>query len=82
MDKKNKKKQEELEYKAVNLKVNPNDKKSDKIEKKVLIFGNGTTEDWIRWRIEFDECMRDVPQLELSNSKTIMAIALLKGQAV
>ena len=80
-DKKSKKKKEESDYKTVDLKVDPTDKKSDKIEKKVLIFSDGTTEEWIRWRIEFDECVRDVP-LESSNSKTKMAIALLKGRAL
>ena len=66
-DKKNKKKKhEESDYKTVDLKVDTHDKKSDKIEKKVLIFSDGTTEEWIRWKIEFDECVRDVP-LESSN---------------
>jgi hypothetical protein len=73
---------DEDNYKTVTLLVDPEDPKtSETVEKKVRIFGGSENpEDWVKWRIEFDEVVRDVP-LTTAAAKTKMALALLKLRA-
>jgi hypothetical protein len=73
---------EEDNYKTVTLLVDPDDpEKSETVEKKVRIFGGSENpEDWVKWRIEFDEVVRDMP-LTTAIAKTKMALTLLKGRA-
>ena len=69
-------------YKTVTLLVDPEDpENSETIEKRVRIFGGSQNpEDWVKWRIEFDEVARDVPLLT-GLAKTKMALTLLKARA-
>jgi transposase InsO family protein len=73
---------DEDNYKTVTLLVDPDDpEKSETVEKKVRIFGGSENpEDWVKWRIEFDEVVRDMP-LTTAIAKTKMALTLLKGRA-
>ena len=68
-------------FKTVTLLVDPEEENSETVEKKVRIFGGDETpEDWVKWRIEFDEVVRDMP-LTTAVAKTKMALTLLKGRA-
>ena len=62
--------------------IEPGNKNSKTIEKKVRLFGDYDTspEAWVKWRIELDDIIRDYPR-KSGNNKTAMALALLKGSA-
>ena len=51
------------EYKTVTLKIDPADEAKDSptIDKKVWLFADGTVEDWLRWRMEWEDVVRDKP---------------------
>ena len=63
------------------MKIDPLDAESETLEKQVLMFDDGRTEEWIRWRMEFEEVVRDTP-LSTPIAKTKMASSLLKGRAL
>ena len=73
---------DEGNYKQIEVPIEPGEKNSKTIEKKVRLFGDSdrSPEAWIKWRIELDEIIRDYP-LESGAHKTAMALALLKGSA-
>ena len=62
--------------------IEPGNKNSKTIEKKVRLFGDYDTspEAWVKWRIELDDIICDYP-LKTGDHKTAMALALLKGSA-
>ena len=70
------------EYKTVTLKINPSDKAKDSptIDKKVRLFADGTAEDWLHWRMEWEDVVRDKP-LKTCTQHVTMALTLLKGRA-
>ena len=73
---------DEGNYKKIEVPIEPGKKNSKTIEKKVRLFGDSDTspEACIKWRIDFDEIIRDYP-LKSGDNKTAMALALLKGSA-
>ena len=79
----NKKKEDEedkVETKKLKIKTDPTDEDSDEIEIRATVFDEGDAEDWIKWRIQMDELIRDM-QLETGRQKIVLAKALLKGNA-
>ena len=62
--------------------VDPDDpERSETVEKKVRIFGGSENpEFWVKWRIEFNEVVRNMP-LTTAIAKTKMVVTLLKGRA-
>ena len=66
--------------KMMKVKIDPTDEESDSLDVKVTIFEVGDAEEWVRWRIQFEELVRDVP-LKDALQKTKVAKALLRGQA-
>ena len=70
------------EYKTVTLKIDPSDESKDSptIDKKVRLFADGTAEDWLRWRMEWEDVVRDKP-LKTGTQHVTMALTLLKGRA-
>jgi hypothetical protein len=62
--------------------VDPDDpERSETVEKKVRIFGaSENPEFWVKWRIEFNEVVRNMP-LTTAIAKTKMVVTLLKGRA-
>ena len=70
------------EYKTVTLKIDPSDEAKDSptIDKKVRLFAVGTAEDWLRWRMEWEDVVCDKP-LKTGTQRMTMALTLLKGRA-
>ena len=64
------------------LKIDPSDEAKDSptIDKKVRLFADGTAEDWLRWRMEWEDVVRDKP-LKTGTQHVTMALTLLKGRA-
>ena len=82
----NKKKEKDTEidqkdkYKTVEVPLDHTDENSDKTEWKVLTFGQGTPEEWVKWRIIFDDLIEAYP-LDTAEKKINMLKTLLKGDA-
>ena len=70
------------EYKTVTLKIDPSDEAKDSptIDKKVWLFADGTAEDWLCWRMEWEDVIRDKP-FKTSTQHVTMALTLLKRRA-
>ena len=70
------------EYKTVTLKIDPSEEAKDSptIDKKVRLFADGTAEDWLCWRMEWEDVVCDKP-LKTGTQRMTMALTLLKGQA-
>ena len=73
---------DEDNYKKIEVSIEPGEKNSKTIKKKVFLFGDSdmSPEAWVKWRIELKEIIRDFP-LETGKHKASMALALLKGSA-
>ena len=73
---------DEGNYKKIEVPLDPQDSNSNKIERKVRLFGglDTSTEAWVKWRIELEEVFRDYP-INIGEKKTSMALALIKGRA-
>ena len=73
---------DEDNYKKIEVSIEPGEKNSKTIKKKVFLFGDFdmSPEAWVKWRIELEEIIRDFP-LETGKHKASMALALLKGSA-
>jgi len=79
--KKDKNKSEEKDnFKEISLRLDPEDENGETLKKKVRLFENGTPEEWFRWRIEFDEVVRDAPLLT-PQAQNCAAVAFLRGKA-
>jgi hypothetical protein len=50
---------ERYETKKIRIKVDHTDEDSDELEVRATVFDEGEAEDWIRWRIQLDELIRD-----------------------
>ncbi len=72
--------EDEVETKKLKIRTDPTDEDSDEIEIKATVFDEGEAEDWIKWRIHFDELVRDM-KLVTGKQKIVVAKALLKGNA-
>ena len=71
---------ERYETKKIRIKVDHTDEDSDELEVRATVFDEGEAEDWIRWRIQLDELIRD-KNLRTGRQKIVLAKALLKGNA-
>ena len=72
---------EEWESKKIKIRLDPDDNDvSNRIETPFFVFENGEAEDWVKWRMQMDELIRDMP-LTTGEQKVKVAKALLKGQA-
>jgi hypothetical protein len=70
---------EKMKTKAIKIRIDPNDAESDQMEVKMEIFEDGDAKDWICWRIQLNEILRDVPVTDRVQ-KTKMAKSLQKGK--
>ena len=46
--------------KKLTIKLDPENDELDKMQIYASIFGLGTVEEWVKWRIQFDELVRDM----------------------
>ena len=67
-------------YKSVEVPLDHTDVDSDKTEWKVLTFEKGTSEEWVKWRIIFDDLIDTYP-LNMAEKQVNMLKTLLKGDA-
>ena len=77
---KKKDEEEEVEFKKLKIKTDPTDEDSDELEIKATVFDEGDAEEWVKWRIQVEELVRDM-QLSTARQKIMLAKALLKGNA-
>jgi hypothetical protein len=75
-----KKKDDELTKKRFKIRLEPDNEDSDELQVFATIFETGKPEEWIRWRIQMDELIRDMP-LDSRRKKIKVAQSLLKGEA-
>jgi hypothetical protein len=68
------------ETKKIKIKIDPEDEDSDELEVKAFLFEDGPAEDWVKWRMQLEELIRDIP-LQDGTAKMKTAKALLKGEA-
>ena len=71
---------DESSRKKLSIRLDPTDEDSDELQIYATIFGSGTAEEWVKWRVQFDELVRDMP-LTTGEKKIKVAKALLKGEA-
>ena len=72
---------EEAETKKIKIRLDPeSDEDEDKLEVRAVLFESGDAEAWVKWRIQMDELIRDMP-LGTPEEKSKVAKALLKGDA-
>ena len=69
-----------LETKKIKIKIDPDNDDSEELEVRAFMFEDGDAEQWIKWRIQLDELIRDIP-LKTEQGKIKTAKALLKGAA-
>ena len=69
-----------LEKSKAKLASKEDDEDSEEIEVKCTMFEGGEAEEWIQWRMQMDELIRDMPLDDVAK-KIKVAKALLKGQA-
>jgi hypothetical protein len=74
------KEDEKARTKSIKIKIDTEDAESETLEVKVTIFEEGDAEEWIKWRMQLDELIRDVP-LTSFLQRIKVAKSLLKGQA-
>ena len=67
-------------YKYVEVPLDSTDENSDKTKWKVLTFGHGTPEEWVKWRIIFDDLIEAYP-LNTAEKQINMLKTLLKWDA-
>ena len=72
--------EEDEKIKKIKIKLDPDDDDSDEFEARCFIFETGDAERWVKWRIQMDELIRDVP-LNDGEKKIKYSKALLAGQA-
>jgi hypothetical protein len=73
--------EEDWDSKKIKIRLDPEDEdSSNRIETPCFIFETGEAEDWVKWRIQMVELIRDMP-LTTGEQKIKVAKALLKGQA-
>ena len=51
-----------LETKKIKIKIDPDNEDSEELEVRAFMFEDGDAEQWIKWRIQLDELIRDIPQ--------------------
>ena len=74
-------KMEKESYKTIEIDLDPSDEQNKaKTEWKVPTFEDGTTEDWVKWVIHFEELEAAYP-LNTPGKKILMARTLLCGEA-
>jgi hypothetical protein len=73
---------DEGNYKKIEIPLNPGQRGSKTIERKVRVFGDYDTspEAWVKWRIDLDDVIRDL-KITVGDTKSSMAMALLKDSA-
>ena len=69
-----------LETKKIKIKIDPDNEDSEELEVRAFMFEDGDAEQWIKWRIQLDELIRDIP-LKTEQGKIKITKALLKGAA-
>ena len=79
-EKKKEDSEDDIETKKLKIKTDPTDEDSDEIEIRAVVFDKGDAEDWVKWRIQMDELVRDM-QLGTARQKIMLTKALLKGTA-
>ena len=79
-DKKDKGKDDPSNLKSIDLKLDPDNPDSETITKKIRIFEDGSPEDWITWKTNVDEVIRDSPLLTAS-ARIKATLVFLKGRA-
>jgi hypothetical protein len=72
--------EDKVDTKKLKIRTDPMDEDSDEIEIRATVFDEGEAEDWIKWRIQFDELVRNM-QLVMGRQKIVVEKALLKGNA-
>ena len=72
--------EEDEKIKKIKIKLDPDDDDSDEFEARCFIFETGDAERWVKWRIQMDELIRDVP-LNDGEKKIKYSKALLAGEA-
>ena len=68
------------ERKSIDLKLDPDDDKCITISTDIELFDDGTPEQWVQWRQEYEAIVRDAP-LKTYSEKVKAALAFLKGRA-
>ena len=71
---------EDEKVKKIKIKLDPKDKDSEEFETRCFIFESGDAERWAKWKIQFEELVRDVP-LDTGEKKIKYAQMLLGGTA-
>jgi len=80
--KKSKDKDDEGEYKQFDVKINAADATSaDKAKQKVLVFTDGTAEEWVTWRMNVDDLIRDLNIADIGDKKVATTLTVLSGAA-
>lgn len=78
--KEEKKDDDDVPKKKLTIKLEPDNEDSEEMQVYATLFESGSAEEWIRWRIQFDELIRDMP-LNSGEKMIKVAKALLKGDA-
>ena len=79
-DKDGKKSDKKDEYKEIDLRLDPSEKKSETIKKKILILRDPDPEAWIKWQQEIEEVYVGAPVKE-PRKKALLAPQFLAGPA-
>ena len=78
--KKKEKSDEKDQYQTNDILLDPSDKTSDTTEWKVPVFEQGDAEDWVKWRIAYENLVEAYP-LDTAEKQVKMLRTLLKGEA-
>ena len=72
--------EEKDKYQTIEIPLDPSDKDSDKTEWKIPVFEEGDAEDWVKWRITYENLVEAYP-LDTPDKQVKMLRTLLKGEA-
>lgn len=65
---------------SVDLKLNPDDKDSELMKRKVSVFKEGTPEDYCKWRVDFNDLIEH-PTFQSPVAQANILKTILKGKA-
>ena len=77
---KSKDEEDSTKYISFDCRIDPKDKNSEKVTRKLKVFENGTPEEYCKWRIDYDD-LATYPSFAKSEAKISLLLSVLKGKA-
>ena len=72
--------EDSTKYVSMDVRLDPTDKHSEKVTRKLKVFEDGTPEEYCKWRIDYDDLVAN-PAFSKPEAKVSLLLTILKGKS-